>query len=411
MTLPVGFMTLLLSVLPSDRRAIRWLTVFSLMILLIELGVQMYGAVLWIVESVGSEEKTAVGAKFAGMDIPHWIWKCEIFRMCMYHSLLVCLALVLAWTFRFSHIKQLRRVWKLNATFWICESILNSLAPAIIYTAGGYPAEHLLLQIVAAVFMILTAYFGSRKSFRIRAQAWLGSWGETDVTAAGIAELLGQTDVRTILARAVDSFYFVSAEKLTREDMADRMPNPDLQRFIEKGKLGHVDAFLSHSWHDDEAQKWEALQTWRLEFKKEFRREPRLWIDKYCIDQSRIEHSLACLPVYLAGCRKLLVLQGRTYVRRLWCIMELYVFHAVDRPAEDVEVRTLACTDDAKELMRRDVEMFWIGNATCGLREDTDRLVAAMEAATSDMYDFVEFMKGVLLCSMRHSEVVSPRAT
>ena len=50
-------------------------------------------------------------------------------------------------------------------------------------------------------------------------------------------------------------------------------------------------------------EKWVALQEWREDFKKQHNgREPKMWIDKYCIDQDNIEESLACLPVLLAGC-------------------------------------------------------------------------------------------------------------
>ena len=48
--------------------------------------------------------------------------------------------------------------------------------------------------------------------------------------------------------------------------------------------------------------------------------------DKACIDQSNIEQSLACLPVFLAGCQMLLVVAGPTYCSRLWCVMELFTF-------------------------------------------------------------------------------------
>jgi hypothetical protein len=45
--------------------------------------------------------------------------------------------------------------------------------------------------------------------------------------------------------------------------------------------------------------------------------------DKACIDQSNIDQSLACLPVFLAGCSVLLVTPGPTYCQRLWCCMEV----------------------------------------------------------------------------------------
>ena len=37
-----------------------------------------------------------------------------------------------------------------------------------------------------------------------------------------------------------------------------------------------------------------------------------------CIDQSNIEASLAVLPIFLAGCKYLLILPGHTYATRLW---------------------------------------------------------------------------------------------
>ena len=48
--------------------------------------------------------------------------------------------------------------------------------------------------------------------------------------------------------------------------------------------------------------------------------------DKACIDQNNIQQSLACLPVFLAGCQTLLVVAGPTYCSRLWCVMELFTF-------------------------------------------------------------------------------------
>ena len=48
--------------------------------------------------------------------------------------------------------------------------------------------------------------------------------------------------------------------------------------------------------------------------------------DKACIDQDNIQQSLACLPVFLAGCQTLLVVAGPTYCSRLWCVMELFTF-------------------------------------------------------------------------------------
>ena len=52
--------------------------------------------------------------------------------------------------------------------------------------------------------------------------------------------------------------------------------------------------------------------------------------DKACIDQNNIQQSLACLPVFLAGCQTLLVVAGTSYCSRLWCVMELFTFARSD---------------------------------------------------------------------------------
>lgn len=119
------------------------------------------------------------------------------------------------------------------------------------------------------------------------------------------------------------------------------------------------------SWLDNAQAKIEALQAWRAHFVAAHRREPYVWsararravpphraaphrdltppaphtraprrpparttrrLDKYCIDQDDIEVGLACLPLFLSGCDKLLILAGPTWLSRLWCIVEVSVW-------------------------------------------------------------------------------------
>merc|ERR1712217_755825 len=83
---------------------------------------------------------------------------------------------------------------------------------------------------------------------------------------------------------------------------------------------------ISHSWHDPPEEKWQALQTWRTDFFMLHHREPMVWFDRACIDQTDIENDLRCLPIFLSGCNQLLILCGKTYLSRLWCIMEIFTF-------------------------------------------------------------------------------------
>ena len=62
-----------------------------------------------------------------------------------------------------------------------------------------------------------------------------------------------------------------------------------------------------------------ALRDWASEFEAAHGRRPTVWLDKGSIDQTSVAADLAGLPLYLLGCRSLLVLVGNTYGSRLWC--------------------------------------------------------------------------------------------
>ena len=86
-------------------------------------------------------------------------------------------------------------------------------------------------------------------------------------------------------------------------------------------RLGEVTAFLSHSWKDEEeipGAKYTAIAQWAHCQRRETGHEPTLWLDKACIDQTNIDQALTCLPIFLAGCQRLLVVAGPTFCRRLW---------------------------------------------------------------------------------------------
>jgi hypothetical protein len=54
------------------------------------------------------------------------------------------------------------------------------------------------------------------------------------------------------------------------------------------------------------------------------------------------------LPVYLAGCRELLVLAGPTYHSRLWCVMEMLVFLRMGGQTSRIHVLPVPDRSDAK---------------------------------------------------------------
>jgi len=214
--------------------------------------------------------------------------------------------------------------------------------------------------------------------------------------AAGVAELIGGRDVKDVLVCSKDTFYYVSAASLTREDMSESRPNPELQRLAQRALLGHVDAFVSHSWSDNADAKWMQLQRWRAAFKHKHNREPTLWIDKYCINQRAIDASLACLPVYLSGCTTLLVLLGETYLQRLWCVIEIFVFLQMGASTDNLEICRLQLASDQDETnsqLRAAIAAFDPSAAKCTCEIDTQRLQEVLLASGQGQEDIQQFVR------------------
>eukprot|EP00427_Karlodinium_veneficum_P017709 CAMPEP_0169137820 /NCGR_PEP_ID=MMETSP1015-20121227/41782_1 /TAXON_ID=342587 /ORGANISM="Karlodinium micrum, Strain CCMP2283" /LENGTH=347 /DNA_ID=CAMNT_0009202769 /DNA_START=1 /DNA_END=1044 /DNA_ORIENTATION=- len=248
---------------------------------------------------------------------------------------------------------------------------------------------------VPSFFMSFSAFgFGLlhfAPEFRFRLQSWFMSRGEAIGTAAGIAELLGGRSIQHVMAAACDNFSCIRADLITKDDMVNNIPR--LSALTEKARIGFVDAFFSHSWHDDAEAKWQALQAYRHEFKIANGREPKLWIDKYCIDQSAIDESLACLPLYLSGCEKLLIACGNTYLQRLWCLIEIFVFLEMGGHYADLDVRLLRhfgtganseCGRSSVTSLGGILEQFDPREAICFTSYDTERLHAVI---TTTGYD------------------------
>ena len=137
-----------------------------------------------------------------------------------------------------------------------------------------------------------------------------------------------------------------------------------------------VDYFISHSWVDNPQKKCQALRSFSETFKKKNGRHPTYWFDKTCIDQSKVNdndyYALAVLPINIAACNKVLVLLGRkhrnylianqlthffliftgeTYMKRLWCLWELFCIFSFcnkELALERVEVELLEQESSSK---------------------------------------------------------------
>ena len=103
-----------------------------------------------------------------------------------------------------------------------------------------------------------------------------------------------------------------------------------------------------------------------------------------------------CLPVFLGGCKRLLVLDGATYLTRLWCIVELFTYIAMGGTQDTVDMRLLAADDQESDKLLANMRDFDARNAKCFVKEDTDRLHETIEKGFGSFNEFNKEVKGML---------------
>lgn len=115
-----------------------------------------------------------------------------------------------------------------------------------------------------------------------------------------------------------------------------------------------VDFFLSHSWSDN-TNKIEALNWFIQKFKCEHGRYPTLWFDRVCVDQDNVTDGISLLPIHIGACNCMLILMGKTYMGRLWCIWELFMlftFCNTDLALERIQILCIEEDFDPVEAIR-----------------------------------------------------------
>merc|ERR1719171_1027307 len=231
-------------------------------------------------------------------------------------------------------------------------------------------------------------------NFRARAQAFLSNLGATRSLAAAVATAIGGHSVEETQQKAGKLLRYVTLDKISKEELAENKPNPLLYERSVLGKFGDIDAFISHSWSDPSDSKWDSLQSWRNDFKRRYGREPRVWFDKCCINQLSIEDSLMCLPVHLSACKQILMLVGPSYLSRLWCIMEIFVFTAAVNDMTRMECIALeestenASKAQAEEDVAASFRSFTVSKCQCHGNGTRDKLLSIVEAGCGTLESF-----------------------
>ena len=149
-----------------------------------------------------------------------------------------------------------------------------------------------------------------------------------------------------------------------------------------------IDFFMSNSWHDDKDAKWEKLVQIASDFYKDHGRYPTFWLDKVCVDQTRISDCLKVLPVNVMACKRLLALCGHTYINRLWCVWELFTlfsFAQEEMAMQRVKVVPLEGTNSQDVLAR--LSRFNVSNAKCYDPNEQRKLMRIIEGVGKTQFN------------------------
>ena len=117
--------------------------------------------------------------------------------------------------------------------------------------------------------------------------------------------------------------------------------------------------------------------------------------------QTDIGANLACLPLFLSGCRKLVVLAGESYTSRLWCVMELFAFVHMGGDLGDVEVLEAHAPGGAQRVADSFAN-FDAAEANCYDPKDKAHMLRVIEAAFGDMRSFNSVVRPL----MRHFDTL-----
>lgn len=99
-----------------------------------------------------------------------------------------------------------------------------------------------------------------------------------------------------------------------------------------------IDYFISHSWESNPERKLKVFNSFIVDRKDCFN--INIWFDIACMDfQNNVMKYCYSIPIFLLYCKDLLILLDRTYLTRLSCMYEIFVWftlHSINKSLEEV---------------------------------------------------------------------------
>jgi hypothetical protein len=171
-------------------------------------------------------------------------------------------------------------------------------------------------------------------------------------------------------------------DKSVRDANTDTTELYKLSRNVKKGEI--IDFFISHSWNDPGPPKYAQIIALVEQFQKIHKRQPTFWFDKVCINQKEISDGLKVLPINITACSTLLVLYGPSYVRRLWCVWELFTLNSfLPESLIQKKIKLSSPTDEFNNCLRT----FDIDQARCYDPNEENKLLTVISAVGKNEFN------------------------
>ena len=429
----IGFFMLGMSVLPTDKKIIRFANLFACFMLC---PIAFYASTA-VFDLLGDTNSIIVNAQFCRNHISvnnTWVpsplsddENSKIMMYCIFQNIqywidfsnYVCGVLAFAWVSRFTCSKGCKFVVFPRVAYmrlfgnsgsvafvsgcgWLLATVMRFIFSSTDPTARNYYQEgRLPQQIITCMAFFIFAFCCTppvRNFVRGILAGSSGAAAQEASMAASVSAVIGGGDVKACLEEATKVFRSISFDELSESDFDSNSAAVELNMKAAAAKLGAIDAFLSHSWSDDKAKKWILLEKYAAAFRELHNgRAPLLWLDRACLNQEDIAGSLSHLPVHMAGCKALVIVAGPTYTSRLWTLLELFVWLSMGKEQKKIEIfpieRNSAEEGKSVEETFKSVD---VHDAACYNAADRAKILAIIEASFNSLKAFDRHVSKVL---------------
>ena len=286
--------------------------------------------------------------------------------------------------------QRLLRTWLMFRLVCLGVGLVNLISLVANVSSNPFYNRSLIGPTISAIancFIVSILFSRSGRGNFTYGLARLVQTATTELKAAMLAGSLSIGDPLSAVLAAEEHFRAQPALTLASAHFEAATSNSTLFALSAKAHLGTVHAFISHSHHDQAAKmKTKLVHEWAAE-QETPSDQVLIWLDKTCIAPPAAGDqivSIGLLPAFVAGCQQLLILLGRSYTSRLWCLFELFSFVQVGGKGDSITILSLAGVGDVATMFHS----INVAKAQCHEPSDRNQILAVIETSFGSLRPF-----------------------